>query len=150
MSLEEKNLCMVEYFYFNEPENVEFRVLQNFYSIKEVPWPMVLLGGLCHRISIMPNQIDQKILFGSDNFLLIHSLWTCDCGPNHNYIHLRASVFCSVCERTINNFILRHNYWHEIFPYEIKEYEFDERMAEKYIQQHFELMDMPSAGRFAN
>jgi len=142
MSYDKNIIAEIHYFYFDTPDKIEYKVLHNFYSLKDTPWPLLFRSGISHTVALNPLKLNQADYVERNDFYLSHNLWTCDCDPySHLHIHHISSVFCGRCKKTIKNFNLKYRYWYEVFPYEIKDYHFDQKEAEKHIQEYYDFKE---------
>jgi hypothetical protein len=142
--LHDKNMIAeIHYFYIDTPNKIEFKVLHNFYSVKDVPWPVVLKAGLSHKVHIHPDNLIQSDYIHRESTLLSHNLWTCDCDPRKGdlYIYPKSAIFCSKCSKTIKDFKPRHKYWYEVFPYEVKDYEYNKKEIVRYINDYYDFIE---------
>jgi len=130
----------IHYYHIDTPEKIEYKVLHNFYSLSDAPWPILFRSGIGHKVAVPPDKLNQSDYIDRDDFYLSHNLWTCDCLEN-NHIHPVNAVFCSYCKKTIKTFNLRYRYWYEVFPYEIKDYEFDAHKIEKWVNEYYNFKD---------
>lgn len=137
----QKNVvCEVHYFYHDKPEEILFKVLHNFYNTKDIPWPYMFRSGLSFRMHLSQEELIQSdYIHRQESVYLSHSLWTCKCDPKitGSYIHTKSAPICLNCKQMQKDSTPRLKYFYEVFPYEVKDYKFDEKEGFNHVMAHY-------------
>ncbi len=132
-------VCEVHYTYYENPDEIIFKVLHNKHNNRDVPWPALFRSGLQGKIHIEHYDLIQADYVHRQNSVyLSHNLWTCKCDPKQTgtFIHTKSAPLCINCMQSQKDSTARLKYFYQVFPYEIKDYIFNEKEAFNNLMSH--------------
>ncbi len=144
-------VCEVHYTYYENPNEIVFKVLHNKHNNKDVPWPALFRSGLRGKIHLSEKELLQSDYFHRQNSVyLSHNLWTCDCDPRETgvFIHTKSTPICINCKQTVQNATPRLKYFYEVFPYEVRDYKFDEKEAFDDLMAHHQAKNTKTKSKY--
>lgn len=133
-------VCEVHYVYYENPDEIVFKVLHNNWNVKDIPWPYLHRAGLRGRVHLTHKQTSQSdYLHRQDSTYLSNSLWTCKCDPRETgvFIHVKSASICINCKQWEKDATPRLKYFRDIFPHEIKNYKFNEKESLDNLIAHW-------------